>query len=843
MARGSRKLFQSGSRLARLFERFGSSVPAATAVPPLLPTAPPREGDLDPIRALMQQGRFGEAQSLCRQALARQPDDVEARLLLAEICLAQGDRGAAIELYSNVIELRPDQALAHYKRGNLLKDGEQLEAALADYDRAITLNPSYAYALCNRGVVLSRLNRLPAALESYDQAVAVAADDALAWFNRADVLRQLKRLEEAQASYDRAIAIRPDYLECLYNRGVLLVELRRPTEALASFDRALALKSDYVDAYFNRGLLLVELRRLTEALTAFDKAVGLKPDYFEAHFKRGALLIELGRFTEALVSFDRALALNCADHAVHSNRGLLLTELGRFTEALAALDKALALKPDHPEAHLIRATAFLRMKRYLEAIQAYDAVLAVKPDLRFALGLRQHCKMQICDWDGLDADTERILAGVRNGATVSPPFQILAVVEDESIQREAAQIWVRQECPVSRDLPELPARAPSDRLRIGYFSGDLYDHAVAVLTAELFESHDRSRFEITAFSLGNNTPSPIRRRLEQAFDRFVDVHDKPVRETAQLARSYDLDIAVDLSGHTDGARTAILARRVAPIQVAYLGYPGTLGADYIDYLIADLTVIPPEHQSHYGEKIVYLPHSYLPNDSTRSIDAAPAREEAGLPPEVFVFCCFNTSYKIMPQTFSSWMRILARVERSVLWLAQNNPVAVGNLQREARSRGIDPSRLIFANRIPAPSRHLARLRLADLFLDTLPYNAHATAIDALWAGVPVLTRIGRSFAGRVAASLLRSIELPELVTTSVEQYEDLAVELAKDSKLLGAIRRRLANNRLTTPLFDSRAFVRDLESAYTRISERYRAGLPPEHIYVAPAGRAAGVGV
>jgi predicted O-linked N-acetylglucosamine transferase (SPINDLY family) len=328
--------------------------------------------------------------------------------------------------------------------------------------------------------------------------------------------------------------------------------------------------------------------------------------------------------------------------------------------------------------------------------------------------------------------------------------------------------------------------------------------------------------------------SPIRRRLEKAFDRFVDVCDRSDHEVALLARRYEIDIAVDLSGHTDGARPGILARRAAPIQVAYLGYPGTLGAEYIDYLIGDPTVIPPEHQSHYSEKIVYLPHSYLPNDSTRPIDTTPTREQEGLPPDGFVFCCFNASYKLSPETFSSWMRILARVDRSVLWLSSlTDSAAAGNLEREARRCGIDPRRLIFAQRAPSSSQHLARLKLADIFLDTLPYNAHASSIDALWAGVPVLTRIGRSFAGRVAASLLRSIELPELVTTSIQQYEGLAVELATNPTLLAEIKQRLANNRLTTPLFDSRSFVRHLESAYTMIFERYHAGLSPDHIYVA----------
>ena len=783
---------------AGLFKRPNSSPPAAAPVAP--PPSPSAQGaSLQEARALKQQGRFGEAQTHCRQALAMQPDDIEACLLLAEIYVAQGEGDPAVELYSKVIELRPDEPLAYYKRGNLLKDREQFEAALADYDRAVTLDPRYAYALCNRGVVLSRLNRMDAALDSYDRAIVIAPDDALAVFNRAGVLQQLKQPREALASYDRAVALNPGNVEAHFHRALLLIELGRRTEALASFDKAVALKPDYLEAHFNRGILLVELRRLTEALASFDRTAALQPAFPDVHVSRGSLLIELGRFDDALESLARALAL----------------------------------RPGDPEAHLFRATAFLQMKRYAEAIQEYERVTAVRPDLRFALGFQQHCKTQICDWVGLDADIKRLVAAVRTGASVSSTLHVLAVVDDESVHRQAAQIWVREECPTIRDLPALPARASSQKLRIGYFSGDFHDHPVAVLAAELFERHDRSRFEITAFSLRPNKHSANRQRLEKAFDRFVDVSDRPDPDVTLLARHHQIDIAVDLGGHTDSGRPGILARRAAPIQVGYLGYPGTMGAEYIDYLIGDPTVIPPEQQAHYTEKIVYLPHCYLPNDSTRRIDATPTRAQERLPPDGFVFCCFNATYKIMPETFSSWMRILTRVEGSVLWLsALTAPAAVDNLRREAHRCGVDPRRLIFATLAPSSSQHLARLKLADLFLDTLPYNAHASSMDALWAGLPVLTRIGRAFAGRVAASVLRSIELPELVTTSVQQYEDLAIELATNPPLLAAIKQRLANNRLTTPLFDSRSFVRDLESGYSMIFERYRAGLAPDHIYI-----------
>lgn len=755
-----------------------------------------RGSNLERARTLKQQGRLGEAAALCQEVLATQPDVVEALLLLAEICVAQGEREQAITRYSRVIELRPDQALAFYKRGNLLKDLEELEAAVADYDRAIALEPGYAYALCNRGVVLSRLHRLEEALDSYDRASAIAPDDALVFFNRAEVLRELTRSEQALASYDRAIAIQPAHLHSHCNRGLLLAELGRFTESQESFNRALAISTSVPQVYFGRGKLLERQKRLGEALADYGQATRLDPKLV----------------------------------AAHSAQGRVLMELERWDEALASLDRAVSLEPDSAELHLMRADVFMNTRRDVEAIQAYEQALVRKPDGPFIRGILQHCKMLTCGWDDLAVYLERLIDSVGRGKTVTSPFPALAVVDDVSLHHDIAKIWVRETCPANHELPALLERPAPEKLRIGYFSGDFYDHPVAVLTAELFEIHDRSRFEITAFSLGANRPSPMRRRLEQGFDRFIDAHVMPDRDVALLARSHGIDIAVDLSGHTARARTGIFARRAAPLQVAWLGYPGTLGADYFDYLIGDPTVIPPEHQSHYSEKIAYLPHSYLPNDSTRTIDATPGREAEGLPAGAVVFCSFNNSYKITPEVFSSWMRILARVEHSVLWLSQNNPAGVSNLAREAERHGIVSRRLIYSRRTPSVSQHLARLRLADLFLDTLPYNAHTTAIDALWTGVPVVTRIGQSFAGRVAASLLRSIELPDLVTTSVQQYEDLAVTLGTNPARLAEYKERLAHNRLTTPLFDSRSFVRSLEAVYLKIHARQRAGLPPDHI-------------
>jgi predicted O-linked N-acetylglucosamine transferase (SPINDLY family) len=441
--------------------------------------------------------------------------------------------------------------------------------------------------------------------------------------------------------------------------------------------------------------------------------------------------------------------------------------------------------------------------------------------------------MSVCDWGGLDGDIERLQHAIRNNEAVSTPFPMLALVDDAALHRKTAEIWVRHQCRPSRDLPPIGRSVDARKVRLGYFSGDLHEHAVATLMAQVFEMHDRTQFEVTAFSYGTPTQDHMRKRLEGAFDRFLDVHATSDREVALLARHHGIDIAVDLAGYTGNGRTRVFADRAAPVQVSYLGYPGTMAVEYMDYVIADTTVIPVEQRPHYAEKVAYLPHAYLPHDSSRKVRVpTPSRVQCGLPAAGFVFCCFNNSYKITPAVFEAWMRILRAVEGSILWLSRNDPLTAANLRKEAARSGIDPQRLVFADRVPSPTEHLARYGLAGLFLDTLPYNAHATAIDALWMGCPVLTRIGTAFAGRVGASLLKALDMPKLITTTAEHYERLAVELATDPQRLGEIRDKLAGNRWRSPLFDTAAFTRHLEQAYGRMVARHRSGLAPEHFSV-----------
>jgi predicted O-linked N-acetylglucosamine transferase (SPINDLY family) len=690
------------------------------------------------------------------------------------------------------------RAVEIFRRAQLLQQRGKLADATTAYRSILELHPDHWDALNAIAAIALQGGELEKAIQLYSEIIARKTDHAEAYYKRANALNGLTRWEAALADYDKAIAINPEYSNAYCNRGTMLERLKRWDEALVSYDRTIALNpGDYL-AHYNRGTVLKELQRFDEALATYGQAIALKSDYVEAYINRGNVLQELRRDEAAVASYDRAIEL----------------------------------APIYAEAFEGRGSSLLKLRRIESAIASYDQAIALKPNHKYLLGVRRNAKMQVCDWDDIASDLERLAEGLRAYRAVCPPFPSLALVDSPALQRLAAEIFVREDCPPNHALAAIPARPRGDKVRIGYFSADFRNHPVSLLAAELFETHDRSIFEITAFAYGPESSDEMRMRLERAFDRFIDVRGQSDIEVALLARKLGIDIAVDLGGFTEYSRTRIFALRAAPIQINYLGYPGTMGTEYMDYLIGDRTVVPEAHQRHYTEKIIYLPHSYLPHDSNRTIaDAAFTREEFGLPRTGFIFCCFNNSYKITPSTFDSWMRILSRTAHSVLWLSQNNPTLVSNLRQEASRRRVDPERLIFADRMSSMADHLARQRVADLFLDTRPYNAHTTAMDALWAGVPILTCVGEGFAGRVAASLLQAIDLPELITATPAQYEDVAVQFATNPRRMSQIRRQLADNRLVAPLFNTALFTKNLERAYMQIYERYHANLPPEHIY------------
>ena len=776
--------------------------------------------------------RLDEALASYDKALALQPDYAEAFYNRGNVLRELKRLDEALASYDKALALKPEHPKAFNNRGNALKELKRIDEALASYDKALALQPDYAEAFYKRGNAFKELKRLDEALASYDKALALKPDYADAFYNRGLALLDLKRLDEALASYDKALALKPNNAEVFYDRGVVLHKLERIGEALASYDKALALKLGHAEAFYNRGLALQELKRLDEALASYDKALALKPDHADALYNRGLALQELKLVDEALASYDMALALK-PDHAdTLNNRGNALTGLKRLEEAVASYDKALALKPDHADAFYNRGVALKGLKRLDAALASYDRALAVKADHARAFDGAADCAIKLCDWDRRAQFVAELNAHVFGKKSIVSPFVLLGYSDDSGLKLQCAKNYIEDTVPLLPRPFWTGETWRNEKLRVVYLSADFHRHAIAYLTAELFERHDRSAFEIIGASYAVDDKSEIRKRLVTAFDQFYDVRTKSDEEVAKLLRELQVDIAIDLQGYTQDSRPSVLAYRPAPIQANYLGFPGTMGAEFIDYIIADKMVAPFERQRFYTEKIVHLPDCYQVNDTKKSIaERTPTRQEAGLPEKGFVFCCFNNNWKVTPDVFSVWMRLLHAIEGSVLWLLGDNKSAEQNLRKEAQARGIDPLRLIFARLLPL-DEHLARHRLADLFLDTLPYNAHTTASDALWTGLPVITRLGESFAGRVAASLLNAIGLPELVTYSIEDYEALALRLAKDSSLLEGYRNRLAANRLAHPLFDTDRFRRHIEAAYMIMWKTWQRGEAPKSFSV-----------
>jgi predicted O-linked N-acetylglucosamine transferase (SPINDLY family) len=683
---------------------------------------------------------------------------------------------------------------------------------------------------------LHRAGRLSEAARLYSDILSADPRHLDALFLLGSLHFQLGDSVAALARFDQALAINPDMPDALAGRGAALSSMDRHQEALAAYDRALALRPAHVQALNNRGNALLALKRDAEALASYDKAITIKPDYPDALRNRGTALLQLARPADALASFEKALRLrpDFAD-AWEDSAGALM-QLGRREDAVAAYDKAIALKPDNPDLLYNRGNALSILKHYEEAIRDCETLLAIAPDYPYARGVLVHSKLQCCDWRALDEETVKIGAALKAGKRVVSPFNLKALSDLPSEHLRCAQLWVAHEVPPSTTPLSRGERYRHDRIRLAYVSADFNNSAVATLMAGVFDHHDHSRFETVAVSFGPAEKTPMRLRLESAFERFIDVRTQSDLGIAARLRDMEIDIAVDLMGFTGECRSAIFARRPAPLQVNYLGFPGTMGAPYIDYIVADSTVIPEDDQHSYAEKIAHLPDCYLPGDSTRSIAPPPSRREAGLPDKGFVFASFNNSYKFTAPVFDIWMRLLRAIEGSVLWLPQNNALAMHNLAREAQLRGVPAERIVFAPPIAAADEHLARLTLADLFLDTLPYNAHTSASDALWAGVPVLTLLGNSFAGRAAASALNAVGLPGLVAHTPATYESMALSLARNPATLAELRAKLAHNRRASPLFDTPQFTRHLEAAFETMWTRHQQGEPPASFAVARPG-------
>ncbi len=738
-------------------------------------------------------GRLTEAESLYRAILDRHPDNVDAIQGLAVLCHQRGHAEEALALFRRAIALDPNSRIADRQLGRLLEQrGDPVGAAIC-YRRAARLRPLDAATQADLARTLAGIGEVAEAIEHYRRAVALAPDDAWIQVALGTAMLCQGAVSDASASYQRALAINPDLAEAHNNLGEALRRMGHLSEAVAACERALVLKPELAEAHNNLGNALREEGRLEPAISHYEQALRLKPDWPEVHNNLAITLQEQGRTAEAVQHYEQALSLNSGLAEVHQNLGSALAQSGHTVDAIAALRRALELKPDYPEA-LVQVT---------------------------------HLNGELCDWRQREADAAQVLNLMCRHPGLVPPYNLQAQQSTPAEQLLCAQQWSKR-IAQGQSPGFIHDRSCSPRrIRLGYLSADFRDHPVAYAIAETIERHDRTRFEILGYSYGPDDRSALRRRLEAAFDRFIDLHAVGNDEAARHINTDAVHVLIDLTGYTQLGRPRILVSRPAPIQVNFLGFLGTMGAEFIDYIIVDPFIAPSSQQRFYSEKIVHLTGGWWPGEIRWEMaQDARKRPTYGLPEDAFVFCCFNTSYKITPPMFNVWMRLLRANPQSVLWLGVADGAIQDNLRREGAQRGINPDRLVFAPREPMAD-YLARHRHADLFLDTLPYNAVGTAYHALLAGLPVVTCAGETFAGRTAGAMLLAAGLPDFVTHSIEEYERLANRLVREADLLSDIRRRLARARSGSELFDGERAVRELETAFARMWENWLRGEAP----------------
>lgn len=713
------------------------------------------------------------------------------------------------------------------RRGNAFLAEGKLDEATNSYREAIALNPQDADACLNLGFALSEQQRYQEAEHALQRSLDINPGLADAFYFLGLIAKKQGKTEAAIENFARVLDLKRDFELVYGDLCQMLVESGQIGRAKEIVLKGIAEYPELVDFHAQLGSLYAYENDLERAIHCFQDALKLQPDHAQVHGRLGEVFRRSNRFEDALASYDKLVALTPNSAEAFNNRGIALGGLDRHEDALASFQQALALEPRHAKALGNLGEMLGCLRRHDEAARAFSRLIDIEPEYPYALGALFYSKRYSCDWSQYELDQERLNTAVMRGGKAIEPFTFLAATQSAAALLQCARTHAAEACPPSDSPLWNGQRYAHDRIRVAYLSADFHDHATAYLMAELFELHDRERFEIVALSFGPDSTGAMRQRLLRSFDRFVDVRAKSDREAAGLLREMEIDIAVDLKGFTTDGRPGILAQRPAPVQVNYLGFPGSMGVEYVDYILADRCVIPDEHRYFYSEKVVWLPDSYQPNDAQRRIaETTPARAECGLPASGFVFCCFNNNYKITPDVFDVWMRLLTEVGGSVLWLLEDNANVSRNLRSEALRRGVAAERVVFAPRVDL-DKHLARHKLADLFLDTLPYNAHTTASDALWAGLPVLTCRGTTFPGRVAASLLNATGLPELVTESLADYEALALKLARSPDLLSGIRAKLSRNRSEYPLFDTKRFCSHMESAYTLMWERSQRGEAP----------------
>ena len=745
---------------------------------------------------------------------------------------AIGDLEASVKMFANAVKIKPDYFEAYKNLGITLENLNRNKASIDNLLIAISINPSYFDAAYHLANVYQKVSQHENAVEFYEKAISIEPNLAEVHFNYGNALKDLGDFDRAIQTYKKVISMQPNLAETHNNLGVIYKEIGNIKLAVSSYKNAIKIKPDFIEAHNNLGILYKESFHFLKAKDSFKKVIELKPDYAETHNNLGLVYMNLGQFVDAHNCYKNALKFK-PDYAYsYNNLGTVLGVLGKTKAAVESYEKAIALNPDYADAYNNLGNVLRNRRKRVEALSCFEKAYSLQPNTAYLFGALLNTKMHLCIWEDFDSNILKLTEKINKNQKAIGPFALKALIDDVSIQKKAAEIFVDDQFQSNFLEYESKIHQKHSKIRIGYFSADYKIHPTSYLCAELFELHDRSRFEIHAFSYSKDTKDKMNLRIKEGVDYFHDVLSMSNEDLVNLSRSLEIDIAVDLGGYTANSRTKVFAMSLAPIQVNYLGYPGSMHADYMDYLVADKTLIPENKQKYYSEKIIYMPDSYQVNISNQNVENVRLnRKGLDLPEKGFIFCCFNNSYKITPNEFNIWMRLLKRVDGSVLWLMGSNKWAENNLCKEAEKRGIKSNRLIFAKKLPYHD-HLARCKLGDLFLDTFNYNAHTTASDALSAGMPLVTKIGEGFAARVASSILKALDLSELITKNEEEYEALIFELATSSEKLIKIKKKLLENKLTKPLFNSKMFIKYLEDGYNQVYRNYLDGNEVKTIFI-----------
>tara|TARA_B110000971_G_scaffold124691_1_gene127643 strand:+ start:5185 stop:7281 length:2097 start_codon:yes stop_codon:yes gene_type:complete len=682
-----------------------------------------------------------------------------------------------------------------FNQGLNLHQNDNLDKAISKYKEVLKINNLHFDSLHLLGVANSQLGNHEVGIEFIQKAISLNQSNPMAYNNIANIFSEIQKHDQALIYINKSLSIKPENIDAISIKGKTLFSLDRHNEALQEYNKLLNFNPNHAETYYNKGILYSKLSQKENAIENYKKAIALKPDYSIAHYNLGNLYFELDKIEDAKNYFKNAIFYNQSYSDAQHNLGSCLVFLNKLDEALICFKKALSINSND--------------------YKSYHSMIDVQ--------------LKLSDWNLLDEYIKKF-ENLKNYEKNNLPINMLALFDNPEMHKTISEKYLSPRLKLSVGITKRKKETLKSKIKIAYFSSDfLENNPVSYLISELIKFHNRDIFEVYGFSLKRGEPKDeIRKYFQKTFDKFIDVDNKSDEEIAELSRNLNVDIAIDLNGYTRGSRPEIFAYKVAPILVNYLGYPSTLGAKYYDYIIADKVVIPPLYKKYYTEKVVYLPDTYFVNPSNRKIfDKVPTKKEFSLPETGFIFCCFNKNYKILPATFKIWMNILLQVEGSVLWLSNMNLTAQNNLRKEAEKKGVKGSRLIFADHLSNHDNHLARYQLADLFLDTFPYNAHTTALDALWSGLPLLTCTGKTFTSRVAASLLKAINMSELITHFSKDFESKAIEIASCPIKFEEIKNKLINNKYKEPLFNGDIFKDNFEAALKKMYLNYKLGLKP----------------